>query len=155
MHVWADSDVSVVNNVLVSHGISVRLVSPNSVALVHNDFWDNDVDVRGPAFGIGNLYLDPLFVDVEGKDFHLMPNSPLVDAGTNVSAPNTDFEGDPRIIDGDKDGEATVDMGADEFVPGWNAAYGVTFDNSSDLELLRRYRNQFLIINDIPINLKL
>jgi len=33
--------------------------------------------------GEGNLDLDPLFVDLEGADFHLRPDSPAIDAGTD------------------------------------------------------------------------
>ncbi|MHC4623445.1 MAG: InlB B-repeat-containing protein, partial [Planctomycetota bacterium] len=60
-----------------------------------------------------NINTDPCFVNAAAGDFHLLSNSPCIDAGTN-SAPNlpsTDFEGHPRIING------IVDMGADEVVP--------------------------------------
>jgi len=54
--------------------------------------------------------------DPANWDFHLRPDSPCIDAGTNEapSLPATDFEGDSRIIDGDDDGTATADMGVDE-----------------------------------------
>jgi hypothetical protein len=58
----------------------------------------------------GNLNVAPGF----GVDFHLTPGSPLVDAGTNAGAPTTDFDGDPRPVDGDGDTVATTDIGADE-----------------------------------------
>jgi len=50
-------------------------------------------------------------------DYHLQSTSPCVDAGTNddPELPDTDFEGHPRILDGNNDGTATVDMGVDEF----------------------------------------
>ena len=51
-------------------------------------------------------------------DFHLWWNSALVDAGTNVVAPSEDFEGDSRPMDGNGDGFAVVDIGADEYLPG-------------------------------------
>ena len=60
--------------------------------------------------------VDPMFIG--GGDYHLTADSPCIDTGTNdaPSIPDTDFEGDQRIIDGDNDGNATVDMGADEYV---------------------------------------
>jgi maltose-binding protein MalE len=76
-------------------------------------------DIEGGYEGEGNIDVDPLFVDSSSADYHLGPGSPCIDAGAN-DAPNLplyDFEGDPRVIDGNGDGAAVVDMGIDE-VPG-------------------------------------
>jgi PKD repeat protein len=71
------------------------------------------------------IHLDPLFVDVFDPnpvkwDLHLLPSSPCIDMGSNAAPglPSTDFEGDPRKIDGDGDGTAITDMGADEYSGG-------------------------------------
>jgi parallel beta-helix repeat protein len=67
----------------------------------------------------GNISSDPLFMNVASSDFHLKQGSPAIDAGNN-SAPNlpqTDYDGNPRIVDGNNDGVATVDLGAFELVP--------------------------------------
>jgi len=66
--------------------------------------------------GTGNINQDPLFLDPDNDDVHLGPGSPCIDAGDNTptSLPLQDFEGDPRIRDGDGDGEPVVDMGVDE-----------------------------------------
>jgi hypothetical protein len=73
-------------------------------------------DIEGGYLGTGNISVDPLFVDPDNGDLHLAPGSPCIDAGNNA-APNLpahDFEGDSRIIDGNRDGSAIVDMGVDE-----------------------------------------
>ncbi len=73
-------------------------------------------DVQGGYSGTGNINEDPRFVSPGSGDFHLGPGSPCIDAGTNAAPdlPAFDFEGDDRVIDGDGDGTATVDMGVDE-----------------------------------------
>jgi hypothetical protein len=83
--------------------------------------------VQGGLSGTGNIDVDPLFVDPNGADgiigteddnLRLSAGSPCIDAGDNsvVDANSTDLDGNSRILDGDGDGEAIVDMGAYEFV---------------------------------------
>jgi len=52
-------------------------------------------------------------------DLHLLPGSPCIDTGDNsVVDPNsTDLDGNPRIVDGNSDKIAIVDMGPYEFAP--------------------------------------
>ena len=80
-------------------------------------------------WALGNIDLDPCFVEpgywdvnnvwVEG-DYHLLDGSPCIDAGdpNYVAGPNeTDLDGNPRVVDGDNDGNSVVDMGAYERIP--------------------------------------
>jgi hypothetical protein len=73
-------------------------------------------NVQGSYPGTGNIDARPLFVDPDHGDLHLHPCSPCIDAGTNAASflPSSDFELDPRIVDGDGNGSAIVDMGVDE-----------------------------------------
>jgi len=76
-------------------------------------------DVQNGYTGEGNIDADPMFVDPASGDYRLQAGSPCIDAGSNLAVPGwltTDFEGDPRIWDGDGDVEAIVDMGADEYI---------------------------------------
>jgi len=71
---------------------------------------------------------DPGFVDGDGpddnpetyedNDYHLLIDSPCVDAGRNEDWMwhALDMEGNPRIVDGDEDGEDGVDMGTYEYI---------------------------------------
>ncbi|HUW31816.1 MAG TPA: dockerin type I domain-containing protein [Planctomycetota bacterium] len=122
-----------------------------------------EIDPRAEfTWGPGNIDADPLFVDpghwddagtptdpsddtfILG-DYHLLPGSPCIDAGTNdvdnpdtpevETLPATAIAGLPRVIDGDLDGTATVDIGAYEYLPG-----DVNYDgrvNVLDLLLVR------------------
>ncbi|GMU20966.1 MAG: hypothetical protein AMXMBFR13_10620 [Phycisphaerae bacterium] len=65
-----------------------------------------------------NLDVDPGFA--LGGDYHLAAGSPCIDAGSSTPAgglPATDLDGRPRLVDGDGDGTAMVDMGAYELDP--------------------------------------
>ncbi len=76
-----------------------------------------DFAYLGEAGGVYGVY-----------DLHLHASSPCTDTGTNGAPelPEFDFEGDPRVWDGNGAEEepgvfATVDMGADEFM--WGVCY--------------------------------
>jgi len=80
--------------------------------------------------GEGNISADPQFVDPENGDYHLLPTSPCIDAGTNLEAPLDDIDGDPRPWPS----WGIVDMGADEWVsPQWwlPPTCWVTYDPSA------------------------
>lgn len=64
-----------------------------------------------------NIQDDPQFADPAHKDYHLLPTSPCIDAGDNsvYGIDSTDLDGEPRILDGNSDGFACVDMGCYEF----------------------------------------
>ncbi len=94
---------------------------PNPPIFSHNNVYSPSGTPYGgicgnPTGTDGNLSSDPLFVDPGAGDLHLSAGSPSIDTGDNtvMDLPDVDFEGEPRISDGDSNGQATVDQGADE-----------------------------------------
>ena len=89
----------------------------------------NNVEDYGTGTG-GNIDADPLFLDPLGPDglpatidddYRLQEPSPCIDGGWNeavLSDAATDLDGQPRILGGDDDGAAVVDMGAFEYPHG-------------------------------------
>jgi hypothetical protein len=72
--------------------------------------------------GDGNINADPKFVDLFGRNLRLGGGSPCMDRGNNLMdyyptvpglqlLPDTDLDGNWRIVDGNGDGRAVVDMG--------------------------------------------
>jgi hypothetical protein len=107
------ADATISNSILLrSSNFGTAITMPAGVTgLVNNSC------VRGwdPALGgEGNFDADPL-LDSAGR---LMAGSPCIDAGSNalVGAGVThDFEGRCRVVDGDGNGAAVVDIGASEY----------------------------------------
>jgi len=65
----------------------------------------------------GNISADPLFTDPVAGNYTLQPTSPSIGVGDNASSPGPyDLRGVgfPRILDGDIDGNAIIDMGVFE-----------------------------------------
>jgi predicted outer membrane repeat protein len=99
----------------------------------------------GELGGTGNIGEDPLLADPDGQDdtsgtedddLRLSDSSPCIDAGDNDAVPSdvtTDLDGNERILDGNTDGTATVDMGSYEMAlpepeqPGAPAAVGDSY----------------------------
>jgi hypothetical protein len=98
------------------------------------------------AEGVGNLSVDPLFVNPEEGDFRLLANSPCIDSGTVVALAE-DIEGNPRPVDipgVGHSGAAAFDMGAYELQKD-NALHGdLNGDGEVDAEdlclILREWR---------------
>jgi hypothetical protein len=57
---------------------------------------------------------DAAFVNAAGGDYHLLPGSPLIDAGDPAAAQGLDLDGNPLVTDGNGDGTARRDIGAFE-----------------------------------------
>jgi len=90
-------------------GVINTLFAGNSMPLF--DTWDSEFSY---------CYFEDQVGDSKLTDsFHLQADSPCIDAGDNSAVTEgTDLDGNARIVDGDGDGAAVVDIGAYEyFIP--------------------------------------
>ena len=108
------AELTLANNVVAGNGTGIRGSPSITAALRHNLLWDNATDYDQVTAGATDLHGDPDFADPAGGDYHLDVCSWATDRGDNAGAPADDYDRDPRPIDGDGDGTAMVDIGADE-----------------------------------------
>ncbi len=109
-------------------------------------------DIEGTQVytGTGNKKSNPMFVNADGNDLSLAFDSPCLDVGSNAAVLGVlkDYDGGNRIVDGDGNGSALVDMGAyerqgaqDHLLHGQimrNAAYGDPSDTTATYTFLLR-----------------
>ena len=97
-----------------------QFFSSNDVFSNSGQAWIGGCDITSHP---GNISVDPQFVNA-GTDFHLKSGSPAVDAGDNSPSnlPQTDYDGNPRIWDGNNDCVNTIDLGAYELHTSGTAA---------------------------------
>jgi hypothetical protein len=130
---------------------------PTPASISFDDVWNGGT---GPRFGgacsdqtgvSGNISTDPRFVDPAGGDYHLRPGSPVVDRGTNAGAPTVDIDGDQRPFDGNGDGIAVTDIGADEVTSAVSDTTPPTISCSASPSLLWP-PNQMLVPVAVSVN---
>jgi hypothetical protein len=108
------TDIVVRNNIFSQNPTS-QIVNESTVSLtVDHNLIDGTQEYTYAISGTDYVVGDPLFVNASGADFHLRADSPAVDNGSAVGAPNDDFDGNPRPQDGDGDSTAIYDIGAYE-----------------------------------------
>jgi len=94
----------------------------SSVAISYSDYDPGADESNGPHTSIARAHVtnvgDAKFADPVLGDFHLLPSSPLIDAGDPVTPLGSDLDGNPLVRDGNGDGTPRRDVGAFEYQAG-------------------------------------
>ncbi|MCL2314129.1 MAG: hypothetical protein FWC28_02605, partial [Proteobacteria bacterium] len=118
------SSINIVNSIIVNNGsYGIRNYSTNSTYddvtfnISYSNVWSNtNGNYYGSSlyYGADSISTNPLFVNAANGNYHLLENSPCIDAGTSASLA-TDADGNPRDVDGNGLNGSQPDMGAYEF----------------------------------------
>jgi hypothetical protein len=109
--VHADSDITLVNNIITSHPIGVSASA--TVSTSYNIYFGNTANTQGFLPSGTDLTVNPQLT----ANYHLSPGSPAIDAGTHTNAPSRDIDREPRAMIGTS-GLYKIDIGADEVTGG-------------------------------------
>jgi hypothetical protein len=97
------------NNLIVQNGIGLEVefgTDADNPVWENNLVFGNTVDYQETANQTGtngNISANPIFVNGAAGNYRLQPGSPAINAGSSVGAPNVDFDGTPRPINGNWD----------------------------------------------------
>ncbi len=97
------------NCIAVNNNIGTYVSANSYPEITYSDVWGNNTNYKGCTGGEECISENPLFVSPTLDDYHLLPDSLCIDAGTDVDAPLYDIEGNIRPYG------VRVDMGAYEF----------------------------------------
>jgi parallel beta-helix repeat protein len=124
VHVDNYTTLTFTNTIIAGHDSMGITVTSGSTATLEATLWyNNGSQIGGGGYiftGTINLNGDPAFVNPSAWDYHLTASSAAIDRGVSAGVTD-DIDGDSRPVDGDGDGTAVVDIGADEFA--WKHIY--------------------------------
>ena len=100
----------VVRNNIFSQNPTSQIVNESTVSLtVDHNLIDGTQEYTYAINGTDYVEGDPMFVDATGANFDLQKDSPAIDKGSPIDAPDYDFDGHSRPYG------AGYDIGADEY----------------------------------------
>lgn len=113
-----------VNNYTTFRGGAINLVTGSSPRVYNSIFWNNEaqqgMDTYGATLINCLIETDPLFLDIGNSDYRLSLCSPAIDVGDNAIVSTFNLTQDllkkDRIVDGNDNNTAVVDIGAHEFM---------------------------------------
>jgi predicted outer membrane repeat protein len=88
-----------------------------AIAMFQMDVAKCDVQANSTFSGTRNICVEPRFANAASGNFELVWGSPCIDVGdgTATGLGAVDFAGKPRVVDGNEDNVAVIDLGALEY----------------------------------------
>jgi hypothetical protein len=124
-------DIVVRNNVFSGNNAAPFLVSKAPLSITVDS---NLAPVAQPGYASGFILGDAKYVNAAAADFRLASGSPAIDSGSSSTVYDVvlgDLEGKPRVLDGNCDGTAAIDMGAYEHAASCNGTGGDSVGGTS------------------------
>jgi hypothetical protein len=125
---WApalNADINLKNSIIRGGNLEATASGTGhaKITVSYSDLNPSGNDVNGAATASISLSNtsnvgDAGFADAQLFDYHLLPSSPLIDAGDPDTPAGSDLDGKPLVVDGNGDGTARRDMGAFEYQTG-------------------------------------
>ena len=116
--VGANTNLAFTNAIIAGHqSVGITVTTGSTASLEATLWYNNGSQVGGGDYiftGTINLDGGPAFVNPSAWDYHLTASSAAIDKGVSAGVTD-DVDGDSRPVDGDGNGTAVVDIGADEF----------------------------------------
>lgn len=119
-----NADISLTNSIIGASSLEVNATGAGhaTIAVSYSDRDPIPNEINGTNAKISESNMSNVgnagFADPALGDYHLLPSSPLIDAGDPSTAQGGDMDGKPLVVDGNGDGTARRDMGAFEFQTG-------------------------------------
>lgn len=107
------------NTILTNHGTGLYAAEGTTARIDGVLWYDNttaNTDGNGAITITNAITGTPAFVAEGAHPYHLAVGSAAIDQGVSAGV-TSDIDGDTRPMDGDADGAATADLGADEYWP--------------------------------------
>ena len=144
-----NSDIKAINTIMYSENYSSPIIIENesNVSIINcllnkdaSDYIRNQEMIYTESVIFGK----PYFVNSSDLSFKLSGKSPCIDGGTDIisdySFPFLDIDSDRRILDGDNDSKAVIDIGVNEYL---NTGDDSTAPDKSTISLINCYPNPF------------
>ncbi len=95
---YGNQDIIIRNNNITNNNLGIkRNIGLSDLSIKsNNNVWNNINNYVDTSFGENAFSFDPKYTDYNNRDFSLISDSPCIDRGTYINAPDNDYNGISR-----------------------------------------------------------